>query len=386
MMLSYAIIGAKIFDGEVEHIHSALLIEKGEISSIVAQDQVPEGCEIITVDGGVLVPGFIDLQVNGGGGILFNDRRDVDGLKIICEAHIKFGTTALLPTLITDKPDITTQAIKAGISAVSDQVPGMLGIHLEGPHLSVPKRGAHKETLVREMTTDDLDELIEAKKSLPVMLTTVATESVSNDQINELNKAGIIVSLGHSNASYDETTSAAAAGATCVTHLFNGMSGFNHRDPGLAGAALNTGGLYAGLIADYIHVDPAAISIALKAKEGPGKIFLVTDAMSTIGTNMTSFTLNGRVINRSNGRLTLENGSLAGADIDMISTVKNMIKIVGFEEAIRMASLYPAEVIGRDDKMGHLKAGALANIVHLSEDHDVEHVWINGTQQWKKTS
>ena len=270
--------------------------------------------------------------------------------------------------------------------AVSNQIPGMLGIHLEGPHLSVPKRGAHEETLVRKMTSNDLYELITAKQSLPVMLTTVATESVSNDQISALNEAGIIVSLGHSNASYNEARSAAAAGATCVTHLFNGMSGFNHRDPGLAGAALNTGGLYAGLIADYIHVDPAAISIALKAKEGPGKIFLVTDAMSTIGTDMTSFTLNGRVINRSNGMLTLENGGLAGADIDMISTVKNMIKIVGFEEAIRMASLYPAQAIGCDDKMGHLKTGALANIVHLSDDHDVEHVWINGSTQWKKMS
>ena len=361
MIQSLAIKCPTIFDGYKNHKNSALLVNGDAVFNIVEEDEIPSQYDIIGLNSGTLSPGFIDLQVNGGGGILFNDNTNIEALRTICEAHMKFGTTSLLPTLITDTPEITTSALKAGIEAIKMSVPGVIGLHLEGPHLSIPKRGAHEESLVREMTEDDLEELLIAKNNLPYLMSTVAPEGVTNEQITALTKAGIVVSLGHTNATCKQAQLAEKAGASCVTHLFNGMSGFDHRDPGVAGAALQSEEMWAGLIADFIHVDPMAISIALKAKK-QGKIFLVTDAMATIGTDIKSFELNGRLIIRENGQLRLENGGLAGADLDMITAVKNMSELVSMEEAIRMASLYPAQAIGADEKLGHLKPGALSAI------------------------
>jgi N-acetylglucosamine-6-phosphate deacetylase len=228
----------------------------------------------------------------------------------------------------------------------------------------------------------DADEaaLIAARRQVPVLLTTVAPESVSNDRIASLAQAGVIVSLGHSDATYRTAAAAAEAGASMVTHLFNAMSQIGNREPGLVGAALDSGALSCGLIADGIHVDPATIGIALRAKQGPGKIFLVTDAMATIGTDMTSFTLNGRTIQRENGRLTLKDGTLAGADLDMISAVRFIHRTIGLElgEALRMAGLYPAESVGQGGRYGRLAPGARADIVHLSDALDIESVWIGG--------
>ncbi len=377
MMQLLAIKCKTIFDGYKDHKNSALLVNGDTVVEIVEEDEIPDRYETIELSGGLLCPGFIDLQVNGGGGILFNDNTNAEALKTICEAHIKFGTTSLLPTLITDTPEITASALKAGIEAIEKNVPGVIGLHLEGPHLSIAKRGAHKESLVREMAENDREELINAKRKLPYLMSTVAPEGVTNEQIATLKDAGIVVSLGHTNASCKQAQLAEKAGARCVTHLFNGMSGFDHRDPGVAGAALQSEKMYAGLIADFIHVDPMAISIALKAKK-QGKIFLVTDAMATIGTDIKSFELNGRLILRENGQLRLESGGLAGADLDMITAVKNMSELVSMEEAIRMASLYPAQAIGADEKLGHLKPGAYANIIHLNEEFDVEKVWVKG--------
>ncbi|RUW74838.1 amidohydrolase family protein, partial [Mesorhizobium sp. M4B.F.Ca.ET.049.02.1.2] len=222
--------------------------------------------------------------------------------------------------------------------------------------------------------------LIAARKELPVLLTTIAPESVEPARVAALAKAGLIVSLGHSDTGYATASAFAAAGATVVTHLFNAMSQIGNREPGLAGAAIDTGGLSAGIIADGIHVDPATMAIALRAKKGPGKIVLVTDAMATIGTDMTSFTLNGRTIYRKDGSLRLADGTLAGADLDMISAVRFMHRVVGLElgEALRMASLYPAEAIGQAHRLGRFANGTAADIVALSEDLDVKSVWIGG--------
>ena len=230
------------------------------------------------------------------------------------------------------------------------------------------------------MGAHDVSFIVEAKSALENLLVTVAPEAVSCRQIETLAQAGIIVSLGHSNATLKQATMATSSGARSVTHIYNAMSPLTHRDPGLVGAAFENGALFAGLIADGFHVDPTAISIALRAKTGPGKIYLVSDAMSTIGTDMKSFTLNGRTINRSSGRLTLEDGTLAGADLDMISAVCYMAETVGtgYEEAIRMASLYPAQCIGIDTRHGHLKPGAVANFSHLDAGHNIRRVWING--------
>ncbi|RJG43166.1 N-acetylglucosamine-6-phosphate deacetylase [Mesorhizobium sp. DCY119] len=376
----FAIAGARIFDGQAWHEDSALIVRDGSVERIAPRGSLPAGISLIELKGGILAPGFIDLQVNGGGGIMLNDGPSLEVIRTICAAHVPFGTTALLPTLITDTPEITEAAIAAGAQAALQKVPGFLGLHLEGPHLSKARKGAHDPALIRPMTDEDETRLIAAREKMPVLLTTVAPESVDERRVAGLASAGVIVSLGHSDTSYQTTRAMAAAGATMVTHLFNAMSQIGNREPGLAGATIDTGTLSAGLIADGIHVDPATIGIALRAKQGPARIFLVTDAMATIGTDMKSFTLNGRLIRRENGRLTLEDGTLAGADLDMISAVRFMRETIGLEldEALRMASLYPAQAVGQAVRLGHLGEGAAASIVHLSDALDVEGVWIEG--------
>jgi N-acetylglucosamine-6-phosphate deacetylase len=376
----FAIRGATIFDGEIWHEGSALIIRDGSVDSITAADAIPPGMRVVEAEGGLLAPGFVDVQVNGGGGVMFNDRPDPETIRTICRAHAPFGTTALLPTLITDTPEITAQAIAAGAEAARQNISGFLGLHLEGPHLSISRKGAHDPALIRPMSDADKAALIAARKQMPVLLTTVAPETVPAWRIAALAAAGVVVSLGHSDARSALAATAAEAGASMVTHLFNAMSQIGNREPGLVGAALDTGALSCGLIADGIHVDPATIRIALRAKQGPGRIFLVTDAMATIGTDMTSFTLNGRTIRRENGRLTLEDGTLAGADLDMISAVRFMHRTLGVElgEALRMASLYPADSVGQGERHGRLAPGVRADIVHLSDALDIESVWIGG--------
>ncbi len=376
---AFAITGARIFDGEAWHEDAALLVRDGLVEAVVPRGGIAAGTPLVET-GGILAPGFVDLQVNGGGGVMLNDHPDVASIETICRAHAPFGTTALLATLITDTPDITAAAVAAGAEAARMQVPGFLGLHLEGPHLSKSRKGAHDPALIRPMGEADQAALIAARALLPVLLTTVAPESTSVGQIAALVAAGIIVSLGHSDASYATAQQSAKAGASMVTHLFNAMSQIGNREPGLAGAALDIGTLSGGLIADGIHVDAATMAIALRAKQGPAPIFLVTDAMATIGTDMTSFTLNGRLIKRQNGRLTLEDGTLAGADLDMISAIRFVHRALGLElgEALRMASLYPAQAVGQDPRLGRLRRGSRADIVALSEDLDVQGVWIGG--------
>jgi len=380
MSTAYALTGAAIFDGESWHADSALVVDGGVVKNIAAASAVPADIRRVELQGGKLVPGFIDIQVNGGGGVLLNDGPSVDAIRTICDAHFAFGTTALLPTLITDTPEITAAALAAGKAAAQEKVAGFIGLHIEGPHLSITHKGTHDPKLIRPMDDADLVALIEAVQELPVLLTTVAPETVPIEKIRAMADTGVIVSLGHSGASYEVAMAAKDAGATMVTHLFNAMSQLGHRSPGMVGAVLQSGELSAGLIADGFHVDKASMSIALRAKQGPSKIFLVTDAMSTIGTDITSFTLNGRKITRAGGRLTLDDGTLAGADLDMISAVRFVHRELGLslDEALRMASLYPAQSINIDHHYGRLAADYVANIVHLDDRLDVNHVWIDG--------
>jgi N-acetylglucosamine-6-phosphate deacetylase len=378
MSIAKAIVGSVIFDGQHIHRNSALIVSEGNVMEIVDQFDIPSNCQTTQLEGGMLVPGFLDLQVNGGGGVLFNEKPEVDTIRTMCQAHARYGTTGMLPTLITDTPQITTKAIAAAIRAKVEGVPGFLGLHLEGPHLSRARKGAHDPTLIRQMTDEDLQQLLYAKQNLPHLMVTLAPESVTLQQISTLSKAGLIVSLGHSDTSFTIASDAFDAGARCATHLYNAMSPLTHREPGLVGAVLARGGVYAGLIADGHHVKPAAISIALAAKKSPGQIFLVTDAMSTIGTDMKSFTLNDRTIYRKAGRLELQDGTLSGADLDMSSALRYMHDVVGLDrlEAIRMASLYPARCIGADDHYGHLKPGAFANMTHLNDkNHTLRTRW-----------
>jgi len=379
-----AIYGCQIFDGTSRHTDCALLVDAGRVAGIVAQDSIPDGYANLSLAGGMICAGFVDLQVNGGGGVLLNDSPTPESMQKICEAHLPFGTTSLLPTLISESDSLTKAAVQAAREAINKGIPGVLGLHLEGPHLSQSRKGTHDEKLIRGMRESDLDSLLSAAADLPSLLLTLAPEAVSPDQIHKLHSAGAIISLGHTNASYKQACAAADHGASCVTHLFNAMSQLGNREPGVVGAALQLGGLSAGLIADGYHVDVATVEIALRAKKGPGKIFLVTDSMSTVGSDQQQLWLNNRLIKRENGRLTLEDGTLAGADLDMISAVRFMVEKVGLsvDEALRMASLYPARILGRTDEVGQLVAGGRADLVYLDDDLVINAVWSAGEQRF----
>jgi N-acetylglucosamine-6-phosphate deacetylase len=383
-MSEKALIGQRIFDGTAWHEDAAIVFDGGKITAI--RPTISLSPDIEKIEGGkIIAPGFIDLQVNGGGGVLLNEEPTVEGIATICAAHAKFGTTALLPTLITDTFEISSRTVAAGIEAKKQGIAGFLGLHLEGPHLSVARKGAHDPKLIRPMEDRDLELILSCGRALDALMVTIAPESVTPEQVAILAKAGITVSLGHTEASYETARLYATAGAGTVTHLFNAMSPLGHREPGMVGAALDIGGLSAGLIADGIHVHPAAMAAALRAKTGPGKIFLVTDAMSPIGTDMTSFTLNGREILRCDGRLTLADGTLAGADIDMASSVRLVHQTLGLplEEALRMASVYPAEAVHVSANKGTIKPGSDADFVVLDDYLHTRSTWIGGAHVYQ---
>lgn len=384
MTAPLALTGARIFDGETFLEDHVLVIEDGRILALQPLSELAPDVPRLPVDGQIIVPGFIDLQVNGGGGVLLNNDPSEEGIRRICAAHARFGTTALLPTLITDRPDIKTQAIEAGAAALAHGVPGYLGLHLEGPHLSKARKGTHDPDLIRPMEKADLERLISSFGRFGKALITVAPESVTLAQVTALSSAGYCVSLGHSDVTCETALSYADAGASMLTHLFNAMSPLTHREPGMVGAGLSSGRLHCGLIADGFHVDPVAMGIALRAKTGPAHIFLVTDAMSTIGTDDTGLELNGRQIYRHGGRLTLADGTLAGADIDMLSCIRYVHETLGLplEEALRMASAYPAEAIGATTK-GYLRAGYDADFVLLSPDLTLHSTWIGGVSVYE---
>lgn len=385
MTSTFAVTGGSIFDGTGFQEHTALVVTDGKIDSIVNDGALPTDLPRHEAKGALIVPGFIDLQVNGGGGVLFNNQPDLEGIRTICATHARYGTTALLPTLITDRIDIRAQALAAGEKAFAAKVPGFLGLHLEGPHLSISRKGTHDPALIRAMTEEDLSVLCEKANSFGRSLITIAPENVTADQVRALCAAGYIVSLGHTDVTHTDAKAYVDAGATMVTHLFNAMSQLGNREPGLVGAALSSPNLYCGLIADGFHVDPVSMTVALRAKVGPARIFLVTDAMSSIGTDEDGFMLNGRQIYRKGGRLTLADGTLAGADIDMLSCVRFIHERLGlpFTEALNMATLYPAEAIGCTQK-GRLSDGMDADFLLLSPNLDLLSTWIGGQRVYSQ--
>lgn len=375
-----ALTGAEIFDGATRHKGHALLVDDGRIAGILPPGSLPDGAEIVALDGGLLAPGFVDIQVNGGGGVMLNDTPDAETMGRIAEAHLPFGTTSLLPTLITDTPAHVAAAIAA---ARGCDAPGVAGLHLEGPHLSLARKGAHDPGLIHAPDDGEIAALCDAARAVPSLYLTVAPESVTPAQIRQLVDAGAVVSLGHTDCDYATARAAFDAGASVATHLFNAMSQLGNREPGLVGAVLDDGRVWAGLIADGIHVHPATLRAALAGKQGPGRLFLVTDAMATIGTDMASFTLNGRVIRRADGRLTLADGTLAGADLDMISAVRFVVNTLGLpvDEALAMAGAYPAEMLGRADEIGTLRRGARADILWLKDGLEIGAIWQGGVAQ-----
>lgn len=374
-----AYVGADVFDGTDLHLDRALLVRGGQVAGIVLPGEVPGRAHLVRLNGGTLAPGFVDLQVNGGGGVMLGDDPSVDTLRRMAGAHGRLGALSILPTLITDTPEVTSAAIAAVEAAVAKGVPGIIGLHLEGPHLSEARKGAHDAALIRRMGDADLVELCQAAKRLPLLKVTLAPENVSRDQMRALARAGVILSLGHTDAGFAQCAGAAGAGVSCVTHLFNAMRQLGSREPGVVGAALALGTLSAGMIGDLLHVHPQTIRLALAAKQGPGRIFLVSDAMAVAGTDLRSFTLKDRVILRRDGRLTLTDGTLAGADLDLASAVRNLDGIgVPLSEALAMATSVPAGVVAMARKLGHLRPGTPADFVHLDAGLRLCAAWRRG--------
>ena len=345
--------------------------------------------EIIAVDGdihsadqfidGLVVPGYIDLQVNGGGGALFNDSPSLDKLKTIIAAHSKFGTTGMLPTLITDDIAVMSQAADAMAAAISEKVPGILGIHFEGPHLSVAKKGTHAQEYIRPISAQEW-EILE-RRDIGQILVTLAPETVSPEDVSRMVSLGIKVCLGHTNADYQIAQTAVNAGADGFTHLFNAMSPVQGREPGVTGCALLNDHTSCGIIIDGHHVDYVSAKLALKTKP-KGTVFLVTDAMSTIGTNQTEFAFFDRTIYLKDGKLTSTTGELAGAALDMAQAVVNAHQGIGLplDESIRMASEYPAHYINQGEHRGKLVAGYSADFTVLNKQLKVTSTWIAGKQ------
>ncbi|SFR20234.1 N-acetylglucosamine-6-phosphate deacetylase [Poseidonocella sedimentorum] len=366
-MTARIFLGADVFDGHALHCGHGLLIEDGIVSALLAPGETPVGAEITRLDGGTILPGFVDLQVNGGGGILFNDVTTPEGIARIARAHAATGTRALLPTLITDRPEKTRAAIDAVTRAIAQGQPDILGLHLEGPHLAAARKGAHDAALIRPMGSEDLALLCDAAQRLPNLLVTVAPETVPPAQISTLSRAGVIVSLGHTDCTYEAAKAAFAAGARAVTHLFNAMSQLGSRAPGLVGAALDTPEVRAGIIADGHHVHPGTLRTAIAAKAPPGGLFVVTDAMATLGSEIDGFALNGRRVIRQGGRLTLEDGTLAGADADMPTACAVLTGPVGLplHEALAMATSAPAALLRDARGFGEITPGEPSTAIHL---------------------
>tara|TARA_R110002072_G_scaffold2011_8_gene16990 strand:+ start:978 stop:2117 length:1140 start_codon:yes stop_codon:yes gene_type:complete len=375
-----AIINGQVFDGESLRAGQAVLIEGGRIVAVVDQDQMPTGIDAVyDLEGGTLTPGFIDLQVNGGGGVLFTSEPTVASLRTIASAHRQTGTTGFLPTLITSDFDVMRQAICAVRQAMTEGVPGVLGIHLEGPFLNPQRRGVHNAGKFCALEEAGFDVVTAFDEG--VTLVTLAPELTSTSMIRRLVQQGVIVSCGHSVASYEQTIAAFEAGATGCTHLYNAMTPLQSREPGMVGASLVHEHSWFGIIADGFHMHPAAFRIAVSAKKTGGAI-LVTDAMPTVGSPHKSFVLDGETIIASEGRVTNAAGTLAGSDLDMWSAVSNAAEFAGLDwfEALRMATVYPARALGLQAELGAIRAGYRASLLALDSQHQIRASWVDGVR------
>ncbi len=369
--------GARILFGATRLNSYSLVVDKGHIAALVPFRERPTTGQQIDLSGGLLAPGLIDLQVNGGAGILFNDRPTLAGIDTIAKAHQRFGTTGLLPTLITDT-EVVLEAALAAAAEAALRVPGVLGIHVEGPFLDPRRAGVHRQDLMRPITLRDADLLISRKSA--TMLVTLAPSAAPIALICRLAEAGVIVSLGHSDATDSDAFKAFDAGARSVTHLFNAMSPLHHRAPGLAGAALSDQRVVCGLIGDGVHVAATAIRVALAAK-GVAGIALVSDAMPPAAGGPAEFILQGRHVYRVGNHLELSDHTLAGAAITLMDAVRWLVHAldVPLVDALQMASWTPACLIGVNHRYGRLAPGYRASFIHLDDALQVQQAWVDGT-------
>jgi N-acetylglucosamine-6-phosphate deacetylase len=358
----------------------AVLVEGERIHAVVpADDPRVARAARVGLGGKLLLPGFIDVQVNGGGGLLFNDAPTVDTLRGIAAAHRQFGTVGLLPTLITDTAEKMRAALEAVDAAIAQGVPGILGIHLEGPFLAPARKGIHDAGLFRPLDDDDLALIARPRRGVTML--TLAPERVSADAIRRLSEAGVRVVGGHTGADYATVRAALDAGLCGFTHLYNAMTPLGSREPGVVGAALDDPHSWCGLIADGHHVHPAAMRVAIAAK-ARGRMVLVTDAMPPVGSDDPTYVLNGQTIVARDGICQSDAGVLAGSALDMATGVRNLVGLAGLPlaEASRMASAYPADWLGLARTHGRLAAGYRADFAVLDDALRVAETWIGGVR------
>lgn len=367
----------RLFDGVAWHEDCALLVEDDTLVAVLPRADAPAGVALRIPAPGLLAPGFVDLQVNGGGGVMLNNQPDRQGVGQIAAAHRATGTTAMMPTVMSDRPEVLKAAAEAVRAARDGGDRAVLGLHIEGPFFEPTRRGAHRADALRAPTAGDIDWLC-GLQDFPVILT-LAPEHCGDEQLRRLAQAGILLCAGHSDAGYDRIEAAVACGLRGVTHLYNAMRPLGSREPGVVGAALALDQLWVGVIADGHHVHPASLRIALAAKP-LDRVFLVTDAMATVGADADSFELYGETIRERKGRLVNGAGVLAGSAIGMIDAVRVATEVVGLPLAhsLAMASRVPAEFLGLDHRLGRIAPGYRADLVHFSDDYRVLDTWIAG--------
>ena len=369
--------GRVLIDGQLVD-GTAVVIRGGRIEAVTPDEHVePDGGALVDMGGGTLLPGFIDVQVNGGGGLLFNDDPSVDAIAAIGAAHQAFGTTGFLPTLISDELDAVEQALAAAQQAIDEGVPGVLGVHIEGPFISTARRGVHDPRRLRRLTLETAGRIQPLRGGRTVL--TVAPEMVDPGTIELLCERGVLVCVGHTEATCEQTREALRRGVRGFTHLFNAMSQLTAREPGVVGAALDDDASWCGVIADGHHVAPEALRIAARAKRRD-RLLLVTDAMPCVGSNAAGFDLQGRHVTVVDGVCRDETGTLAGTSLDMITAVRNAMSFMrlDLEAAAAMASTIPAAFLGIEHETGAIRPGCRADLAMLDEQLAVRQTWIGG--------
>lgn len=375
-MSRFALRAARVLTPAGFETDRCVLVDGGAIAAVMPAADCPDGVPLRELQGDLL-PGFIDLQVNGGGGILFNDQPNVDGVAAIARAHRRFGTTGLFPTLISDDLGVVERAIAAVDSAIEAGVPGVLGIHIEGPFINAEKKGIHDAARFRILDEGAIDLLASLRRGRT--LVTLAPELAPPGTIRALVDRGVVVAAGHTNASYEQMLASFEEGLGGFTHLYNAMTPLGSRAPGAVGAALDHRDSWCGLIVDGHHVHPAALRIALAAK-GADRLLLVTDAMPTTGWDRSEFRLGGQRIVAEGGRLTGPDGTLAGSALDMAAAVRHAATLMGVDlaTAVRMASSVPAWAMGLSAERGSVRPGLAADLVLMDDGRRVVETWIGG--------
>lgn len=366
--------GRVIVDGELRDGISVVL-DGDRIAAVT--NATPAGADEVDLEGRILAPGYIDVQVNGGGGLLFNDDPSVETVATIAAAHRRFGTTGLLPTLISDDLDVIAAAIAATDAAIEAGVPGVLGVHIEGPFLNMDRRGVHDASKIRRLDDAALEVLTSARHGRT--LVTLAPETTTPEMTRALAARGVRICAGHTDADYQTLKGAFSNGVTGVTHLFNAMSPMATRAPGAVGAALENQDAWCGIIADGWHVDPAVLRIALACRPHD-RFMLVTDAMPSVGSDADHFMLQGRRVTVGDGQARLPDGSLAGSDLDMAGAVRNAVAWLNLSlpQAVAMASASPAAFLGLETVTGRIAPGFQADLIELDADLNVRRSWIAG--------